>query len=218
MSGISSTIAFKDNAAHITTSPWVNSPGKRVFDVVTALALTVPALIIMPLIAIGIKYDDYRGDVLFKQKRVGRNGQLFTIYKFRTHKQELCDPAGREATVKNDARVTPFGRFLRKTHLDELPQIFNVFTGDLSMVGPRPLVQADIETIFDVDYQKHRHAVKPGVTFITSLKGRHETEGRIHGQPASIAEEKDYIASGSLRHDVETLWKTPRAMICSNSF
>ena len=135
----------------------------------------------MAVIAIAIKLDS-RGPVLFKQKRYGFNNDLIEVYKFRSMYVEQTDATASKLVTKDDPRVTRVGRFIRKTSLDELPQLFNVvFKGNLSLVGPRPhAVNAKAETrLYDeaVDGYFARHRVKPGVTGWAQINGwRGETD------------------------------------------
>jgi lipopolysaccharide/colanic/teichoic acid biosynthesis glycosyltransferase len=134
----------------------------------------------MLLLAALIKVTS-NGPILFKQRRLGYNKRVFEIYKFRTmvadaearikdieHLNEVSGPVFK---IHNDPRITPFGRFLRKTSLDELPQLFNVLKRDMSLVGPRPLPARDYEG-FDHDWQRRRFTVRPGLTCLWQVNGR----------------------------------------------
>ena len=153
---------------------------KRAVDLLGSAALLItisPALLVT---AILIKLTS-RGPVLFKQNRLGLNKRQFNIYKFRTmvadaekrmHEVEhLNEVSGPVFKIKNDPRITPLGRFLRKTSIDELPQLFNVCKGDMSLVGPRPLPVRDYEG-FSEDWQRRRFSVKPGITCLWQVAGR----------------------------------------------
>jgi lipopolysaccharide/colanic/teichoic acid biosynthesis glycosyltransferase len=134
---------------------------KRIVDV---LVSTIGLILLMPVfagIAAGVKITS-KGPVLFGQERIGRGGRPFTIYKFRSM---VVDAASRglPLTVGNDPRVTFFGRFLRRTKLDELPQLFNVLRGDMSLVGPRPEV-AKYVAVYPPDVRDRVLSVRPGLT------------------------------------------------------
>jgi lipopolysaccharide/colanic/teichoic acid biosynthesis glycosyltransferase len=140
--------------------PYCKKMLKRIFDFAAAflgLALLSPLLII---IAVAIKTD--KGPVLFKQNRVGRRGRVFNIYKFRSMVPD-AHKLGSLVTAEHDPRITRVGRFLRKTKLDELPQLFNVLKGDMSLVGPRPEVPYYVDQ-WSLEDQKTILAVKPGIT------------------------------------------------------
>jgi exopolysaccharide biosynthesis polyprenyl glycosylphosphotransferase len=155
---------------------------KRAVDIAvssTLLFLLCPVFIVAGIL---IKMTS-PGGVLFVQKRMGMNKRRFNIYKFRTmvadaeskmreieHMNEVSGPVFK---IKNDPRITPVGRFLRRTSIDELPQLFNVFRGDMSLVGPRPLPVRDYEG-FNEDWQRRRFSVKPGITCLWQIRGRSE--------------------------------------------
>ena len=137
---------------------------KRISDIIpAALGLTVMAPI-MVIIAILIKLDS-RGPVFFRQERVGEGGEVFTLLKFRSMREDAEAKTGPVWAKKDDDRVTGLGRILRKTRLDELPQLINVLKGDMSFVGPRPERQFFVEQLIEkIPYYSLRGSVKPGVT------------------------------------------------------
>ncbi|MHB1460745.1 MAG: sugar transferase [Armatimonadota bacterium] len=143
---------------------------KRLFD----LALTIPGLILLsPLlgfVAVAVKLGD-RGPVIFRQQRVGKNRVVFTILKFRSMHVD-ADQHGSLVTIGNDTRITPIGRVLRRTKLDELPQLVNVLRGEMSLVGPRPMV-ARYTDLFTPE-QRQVLQLMPGITDPASLTYRHE--------------------------------------------
>lgn len=147
--------------------------GKRAFDLVIGGIALIFCLFLFPLIALGIKLSS-RGPVLFKQKRTGQNGIVFTCYKFRTmRKNAVKSFNGKpDITLEGDDRIFAFGKLLRLLNLDELPQIFNVLKGDMSLVGPRPYPVDECaywNSIFDDFF--YRYAVKPGITGFSQVKG-----------------------------------------------
>ena len=145
---------------------------KRLMDIVVsgcALAVLWPVLL---LIAIAIKIDD-PGPVFYRQVRVGRGGKTFRIYKFRTMVVD-ADKKGLAITVGRDNRITRMGAFLRKTKLDELAQLINVFTGEMSLVGPRPEVPKYVDMY--TPYQRQVLLVRPGITDYASIAYRNEND------------------------------------------
>jgi exopolysaccharide biosynthesis polyprenyl glycosylphosphotransferase len=153
---------------------------KRGLDVTLSLALLLSIAPVLVVIGLLVKLTS-RGPVLFRQERIGRNKRRFFIYKFRTMVpnaeklqpalEGLNEAAGPVFKIRNDPRVTPIGRLLRRTSLDELPQLFNVLRGDMSLVGPRPLPVRDYEG-FDQDWQRRRFSVRPGITCLWQVNGR----------------------------------------------
>jgi Undecaprenyl-phosphate glucose phosphotransferase len=190
---------------------------KWLFDkIVGALALVFVAPI-MALVALAIKLDS-KGPVLFKQRRYGFNNELIEVYKFRSMYVDQTDASAQRLVSKNDPRVTRVGRFIRKTSLDELPQLFNVvFASNLSLVGPRPhAVHAKAENrIYDeaVDGYFARHRVKPGITGWAQINGwRGETDSQEKIQ-RRVEHDLYYIENWSILFDVYILARTPFALL-----
>ncbi len=183
---------------------------KRVFDIILSLIGIIILLPIYLIIAIAIKLDS-KGPVLFKQVRVGKNRKDFVIYKFRTmvvsaeSKRELqIDPSNMDNFVfqsKSDNRVTKVGSFLRNTSLDEIPQLFNVLFGDMSLVGPRPEIP-DVVKYYPENYYQ-RLLVLPGITGLAQVSGRGERElGK------TIYYDLTYISNFSIWNDIKILFTT----------
>ncbi len=153
---------------------------KRVMDFVFSLLVLFMISPVMLAIAIAIKMTS-AGPILFKQERIGLNKRRFMLYKFRTmvtdaeqrlaEIEHLNEAQGPVFKIANDPRITPVGRFLRRTSLDELPQIFNVLKGDMSLVGPRPLPVRDYQG-FEKDWHRRRLSVRPGITCLWQVEGR----------------------------------------------
>ncbi|RPH66715.1 MAG: undecaprenyl-phosphate glucose phosphotransferase [Burkholderiales bacterium] len=193
----------------VCESPFHGTTGviKRLSDLcvsVAALVLTAP---IMLLVALGIKLT-MPGPVLFKQRRYGLDGQEIMIWKFRTMKVQEDGANIRQAT-RDDLRITPFGRFLRRTSLDELPQFFNVLQGQMSVVGPRPHAVAHNEM-----YRKLikgymiRHKVKPGITGLAQIHGARGETDTLEKMETRIRYDLDYLRNWSLRLDLWIIYRT----------
>lgn len=193
------------------------SPGglarKRVFDIVcAALGLLVlsPVLLVCTLL-VGLTSP---GGVLFRQERIGKDGVPFTIYKFRSMRK---DNAGLKISTSRDTRITPVGRVLRKTKLDELPQLWNVLKGDMSFVGPRPEVReyTDLYT----PEQRQVLLLRPGITGLASIRYRNENElltasddpNRTYIEeimPAKLALDLEYIPRACVSYDIKLILET----------
>lgn len=142
---------------------------KRLFDIFISLPAIVLLSPIFLIVLIGVALS--RGPVIFKQERAGKGGKPFIFYKFRTMRADV-DPFGPSPKSGDDPRLTKVGKFLREYSLDELPQLFNVLKGDMSIVGPRPLYLEQIKEWND--RQKKRLLVKPGITGLAQISGRGE--------------------------------------------
>ncbi|MBA5776131.1 undecaprenyl-phosphate glucose phosphotransferase [Stappia sp. F7233] len=188
---------------------------KRAFDLIAASLLVVPLAPVMLAVAAAIRLES-KGPALFRQKRYGFNNEVIEVLKFRSMYHDLADPAARKAVTKDDPRVTRVGRFIRKASLDELPQLFNVLKGDLSLVGPRPhAVNAHTdERLWEqvVDGYFARHKVRPGVTGwaqINGWRGEVDTPEKIQKR---VEYDIYYIENWSIFFDILILLKTPFAL------
>jgi len=143
---------------------WLLRAFKRISDVLLSLTGIIVFLPVLPLVVLAIKLDS-PGPILFRQTRVGEGDRLFTIYKFRTMRQDAESKTGAVWSQVNDPRITRIGNFLRKSRLDEIPQLFNILRGDMSLVGPRPERPEFVATLKEhIPYYSERHYVKPGLT------------------------------------------------------
>jgi Undecaprenyl-phosphate glucose phosphotransferase len=194
---------------------------KWLFDKIVGSAILLAASPLMLLTALAVKLDS-RGPVLFKQKRYGFNNELIEVYKFRSMYVDQCDATATRLVQKGDPRVTRVGAFIRKTSIDELPQLFNVvFKGNLSLVGPRPhAVHAKAENrLYDeaVDGYFARHRVKPGITGwaqISGWRGETDTHEKIQRR---VEHDLYYIENWSVLFDLFILAKTPLALARSEN-
>ena len=191
---------------------------KRVLDIVLILAISPFLLLLVGVIAAAVRLSS-EGPIFFSHRRIQRHGAFFTMWKFRTmcvNSSEVleaylaADPAARVEwrrthKLKNDPRVTRVGEFLRRTSLDELPQLWNVLTGTMSLVGPRPIVAAEVEKYgeFFADYC----LVKPGITGLWQVSGRSSC---TYGQRVQL--DRLYARTWSLRGDIVILFKTLSAV------
>lgn len=195
-------------------------PIKRIFDVLfsSIVLILISPLIILLILLIKISCP---GKTIYSHERIGRGGKRFKCYKFRTMypdadkrlndilktNPELQEEWNRSFKLKNDPRVTPLGRLLRRTSLDELPQFWNVLKGDLSVVGPRPVVKEEIDKHFGVKAYKIL-SVRPGITGLWQVSGRSDTtyENRIKL-------EEQYVDTQSFFRDLKLVLKTIPCML-----
>lgn len=194
---------------------------KRMFD----LALTVPIVIlllpVLLVVAIAIKLED-GGPVFFVQDRMGRANCTFKILKFRSMSVVGTDNHGSRSASRSDDRVTRIGRFIRKTSIDELPQLLNVIKGDMSLVGPRPHAlgsRAGGKLFWEIDPTYwHRHALKPGLTGLAQVRGhRGATESEEH-LTDRLQADLEYLSTWSLWHDFVILVRTLGVVVHDRAF
>ncbi len=192
---------------HVRKIPLANSFNsfiKRVIDIIGSLGLILLFSIPMLVVAIIIKTTS-KGPLIFKQERVGLHNKPFKMYKFRSMEVQDSSKEKQAWTVQNDPRVTPIGKFIRKTSLDELPQFFNVLKGDMSLVGPRPERPFWVEK-FKEEIPRYmiKHQVKPGITGWAQVNGyRGDTSIRMR-----IDCDLYYIENWSLGLDFKILFST----------
>ena len=189
---------------------------KRVFDVCVSLAALIVLSPVLLLAATAVRLTS-PGPALFRHERIGRNFRPFRMYKFRTMTNDAPHRGGPLTRGINDPRITPVGRFLRRTKIDELPQLFNVLSGAMSLVGPRPEVPKYVE-LFRQDYAELL-VVRPGITDPASLKYRNEgveLESAADPEaeyvrrilPDKLALSKQYVRGSSLWSDLKILLRT----------
>jgi lipopolysaccharide/colanic/teichoic acid biosynthesis glycosyltransferase len=191
---------------------------KQTFDVVCSAAGLIILSPLLVAIAVAIKLDD-GGPIFYRARRVGYRGQIFRLYKFRTMRVD-ADRQGPGITASGDTRITRIGRWLRRTKLDELPQLLNVLLGDMSLVGPRPEDQRYV--LLYTPEQRQVLNVRPGITSAASLAYRHEEQlltgpdwektYREEVMPAKLSIDLDYLARRTLLSDMVLILRTVGAM------
>ena len=208
-----------DGAAAVTADPEPGWAGKRVLDVVVSLVLLLLTLPLFLLVGAVIKLTS-PGPVFFRQRRVGKDGHDFPMVKFRTMHPDSearlrCDPdlharfleGGHKIPSRLDPRVTAVGRVLRRLSLDELPQLLNVLSGHMSIVGPRPVERSQLERDYGA-YQPTYLALRPGLTGLWQVSGRSRVQF-----PERAQLDQRYLQSSSPWTDVKIILRTPRAVV-----
>jgi lipopolysaccharide/colanic/teichoic acid biosynthesis glycosyltransferase len=194
---------------------------KRCLDI----GLTLPTLIFLApcliLVALLIKLDS-PGPILFRQQRMGYGNRLFSVYKLRTMRADMCDQNGCRSVSREDERVTRLGHVLRCTSIDELPQLFNVLLGDMSLVGPRPhaLGSTAGEDLFwqiDPAYW-HRHTLKPGITGLAQIRGYRGSTHTRTDLTRRLEADLEYVSSWSLAKDLSILLRTFSVVLHRNAY
>lgn len=194
---------------------------KRVLDI----AIAVPALIALsPLLiaaALAVKLTS-PGPVFFRQARLGRSARPFMIYKFRSMRNDMADATASKLTQRNDPRVTPVGEFLRRTSIDELPQLLNVLSGDMSIVGPRPhapAAKAADSLYWEVDHRYWaRHCIKPGMTGLAQVRGHRGPTDRHEDLVNRLQSDLEYVTNWSIWRDLRIIAATLRVLAHDNAF
>ncbi|UVO49044.1 sugar transferase [Sphingomonas sp. SUN019] len=189
------------------------------------LVFTVPAILalspLLAIVALAIKLDS-RGPVFFRQDRVGRRNQLFRIVKFRTMRHEDRDIDGVRSASRDDDRITRVGRLLRRTSLDELPQLFNVLEGDMSLVGPRPHALGSLagdKLFWEINHEYWiRHALKPGITGLAQIRGYRGATEQREDLELRLAADLEYLDDWSISRDLGILASTAMVLVHRNAF
>jgi polysaccharide biosynthesis protein PslA len=200
---------------------WFDRAIKRAFDTFVAGGMILLLSPLLLAVAIAIKLDS-RGPVLFRQVRIGRGNEMFKVLKFRSMRAEQSDSSGHRSAARDDDRITRVGRIIRSTSIDELPQLFNVLKGDMSIVGPRPhaLGSRAAEKLFwEVDQRYwHRHAAKPGLTGLAQVRGfrgatieEADLRNRLHA-------DLEYLENWSIWRDIKIIVLTFRVLLHRNAF
>jgi polysaccharide biosynthesis protein PslA len=173
------------------------------------------------VIAMAIRLES-KGPALFRQPRVGRGNRIFQILKFRSMRSEAGDGAGSRSTTRDDDRVTRLGRFLRRTSLDELPQLLNVVLGDMSLVGPRPHAlssRAEEALFWEIEGRYwERHSIKPGITGLAQVRGFRGATHKRADLTNRVASDLEYVIGWNLLRDISILLRTLRVIVHANAY
>ncbi|RYD45385.1 MAG: sugar transferase [Sphingomonadales bacterium] len=200
---------------------FMNRIQKRSLDLVVSVAALVILSPLLLIVALAIRLEG-PGPILFRQLRVGQGNRQFRIFKFRSMHVESSDSAGSRSTGRSDQRVTRVGRVIRRTSIDELPQLLNVIRGDMSMVGPRPHAlgsTAGNELFWHASQQYWlRHALKPGITGLAQIRGFRGATERVEDLDSRVRCDLEYLSDWSLWTDVMILLKTIRVVIHKNAY
>lgn len=193
--------------------------GKRIFDFITSLLALIVLIPVFLIIAIAIKADDPKGGILYSQKRIGRNGRPFKMFKFRSMQADADkrlnqllkynEIEGAMFKMKDDPRITRVGRVIRKYSLDELPQLLNVVLGNMALVGPRPPLEREVNKY--TDYDKQRLMVVPGCTGLWQVTGRNELDFS-----EMVDLDISYIQKSSFHYDIWIMVRTVWIMVHPN--
>ena len=184
---------------------------KRLFDLVMSLIVLIVGIPLLPIVALIIKIQS-PGPVFFRQERTGYNGKNFLCYKF--HSMRVNKDADKLQATENDPRKFPFGNFMRKYNIDELPQFWNVFKGDMSVVGPRPHMLYHTEKYSQlIERYMVRHFVKPGITGWAQVTGYRGETRELWQMEKRVKQDIWYIENWTIWLDLRIIWMTFRTMV-----
>ncbi|WP_097027918.1 sugar transferase [Clostridium peptidivorans] len=184
---------------------------KRTMDIILCLIASVIGIPIVLITCIAVVMES-KGSPLYKQERLGKNGQSFTLYKIRSMRSDAEKYSGPKWADKNDSRVTKVGNFIRKTRIDEIPQLYNIIRGDMSIVGPRPE-----RPVFTYQFNEeipgfiNRLAVKPGLTGLAQVNGGYESSPR-----EKLKWDLKYIQEKNILMDIKVIFKTALIVFTGN--
>ena len=207
----------------VSTGPLTlrNRALKRGFDIVVSAGALLAMFPVLLLIAVVIKLDS-PGPILFRQRRVGRGNAFFDILKFRSMRVESSDAAGARSTQRDDNRITRVGRLIRRTSVDELPQLMNVFLGHMSIVGPRPHALGSLageDLFWEVDERYwHRHALKPGITGLAQVRGFRGATHTRDDLVLRLQADLEYANGWQLKRDLIIIFATFKVLVHKNTY
>ena len=191
---------------------------KRLFDIIMSLIALITLSPFLLIISILIVVEDPKGGPIFKQKRVGKNGKEFTFYKFRSMVvnaeemleglKEMNEMQGPAFKIANDPRITKTGKFIRKTNIDELPQLFNIIKGDMSIVGPRPPLPLEVAKY--TEYQMQRISITPGLTCYWQIQPQRNSVSFEEWMKYDL----EYIKNRSVLVDLKIIAGTVKSVFC----
>jgi polysaccharide biosynthesis protein PslA len=194
---------------------------KRAFDIIFSTLAIIVLAPLMFAVACLIKAES-KGPILFRQQRIGRDNLIFEMLKFRSMYVDRCDQDGSQLTLRQDPRVTRIGQLIRRTSIDELPQLFNVLRGDMSIVGPRPhalSAKAADKLYWDVDPRyRQRHTVKPGLTGLAQVRGFRGNTEKTEDLTNRLQSDLEYVADWSVWRDVQIVLQTFFVLRHGNAF
>jgi lipopolysaccharide/colanic/teichoic acid biosynthesis glycosyltransferase len=194
---------------------------KRLFDVMCAGSAIVVLSPLLALVALAIKLED-GGPVLFVQKRVGRSNRFFQMYKFRSMSESQADRDGLVSTSRGDNRVTRVGAFIRRTSIDELPQLFNVLKGEMSVVGPRPHAlgsHAGDKLFWQVDQRYwNRHSLKPGLSGLAQIRGFRGATENESDLVDRLRSDLEYLEGWTIMRDITIVLLTLRVLVHQRAY
>lgn len=200
---------------------WFDRGVKRAFDILFAGSAIIIFSPLLGVVALAIKLNS-KGPVLFKQARIGRGNEMFKVLKFRSMRTELTDNTGHRSASRDDDRVTQVGRLIRSTSVDELPQLFNVLKGDMSIVGPRPHAlgsRAADKLFWEVDQRYwHRHTAKPGLTGLAQVRGFRGATIEEEDLRNRLQADLEYLENWSIWRDIRIIVLTFRVLLHRNAF
>ncbi|MXO67031.1 exopolysaccharide biosynthesis polyprenyl glycosylphosphotransferase [Altericroceibacterium endophyticum] len=195
--------------------------GKRVLDLSVTIAALMALIPLFLIIALLIKLED-GGPVFFVQRRLGRGNRFFEMLKFRSMRAERSDATGSQSASKDDDRITKIGSILRRTSLDELPQLINVLKGDMSLVGPRPHAVGSLagnKLFWEVDSRYwRRHSLKPGLTGLAQVRGYRGATDQERDLTDRLQSDLEYVRSWSIWKDITIIFRTATVLIHHRAF
>jgi len=194
---------------------------KRLFDVAFAGGAILALSPLLIVVALAVKLQD-GGSVFFTQRRMGRGNRFFNMYKFRSMTQSLGDATGSVSASKDDQRITRVGRFIRRTSIDELPQLFNVLLGDMSLVGPRPHATGSLagdKLFWEVDLRYwQRHSLKPGLSGLAQVRGFRGATDHESDLVNRLQADLEYLEGWTIMRDLQIIFLTMRVLVHDRAF